>query len=127
MTYVGTRPPHALRYHKSGGSSRFSYLEALGGLALPLRLIAHARNLVLIRVGEGLRPGWLGSGLGGKVKFGRDGRHAGAATTTLTSVAFLVIWKMLGAFALFPRTTHGAQRPPLWSVTCLRPSCKREE
>jgi hypothetical protein len=24
MTYVGTRPPHALRYHKSGGSSRFS-------------------------------------------------------------------------------------------------------
>ncbi len=71
--------------------------------------------------------GWLGSGLAGKVKFGRDGRHAGAATTTLTSVAFLVIWNMLGAFALFPRTTHGAQRPPLWGVTCLRPSCKREE
>ena len=62
-----------------------------------------------------------------EVKFGRDGRHAGAATTTLTSVAFRVIWKMLGAFAHFPRTTHGAQRPPLWGVTCLRPSCKREE
>ena len=73
-------------------------LEAPGGLVLPLRPIAHARNLVLIRVGEGLRPGWLGCGLGGKVKFGRDGRHAGAATTTstLTSVGFLIIWKMLG-------------------------------
>ena len=57
-------------------------------------------NLVLIRVGEGLRPGWLGSGLGGKVKLCRDGRQAGAATsptTTLTSAAFLVIWKILGA------------------------------
>ena len=80
-----------------------------------------------IRVGDGLQPGWLGSGLGGKVKFDRDGRQAGAATTTLTSVAFLILRKMLGAFALFPRTTHGAQRLPLWGVTCLRPSCKREE